>query len=100
MKKKEIISEKEWLEKHVQDIQKINNMVDVLEKDKRINRIYNKFFKLKNKKEKISYNPDENLSKKFENGILLSSYSRMKKMPEKEINSSNIKYDCGPMIFG
>ncbi len=97
MKNNGFLSEEEWIRKHKSDIQNIHNIMDNLEKDKKIQRIYKRFIKLKNKNNKISYNTDERLSKKFEKDTLLFSYSKKEK-----INKDNLKlgHDNGHMIFG
>lgn len=97
MKKKELISEKEWFERHKSDIKNINNIIKDLEQDKKIKKIYKKYIKLKSKNNRISYNTEEVSATKFESDTLLTSYVKREK-----IEKDNCKFvrDNSQMIFG
>lgn len=97
MKNNELMSMEEWIERHKNDIQNINNIMKDLEKDKRIQKIYKRFIKEKSKNNKISYNTEKKLSKEFRKATLLSSYSKKGKIKKDDFK---LGQDNSQMIFG
>lgn len=76
MKKEKLVSEDEWFEEHQDDVLKINEMLIGLEKDRRIQKLYNKFFKKKTRAQNvkyINYNNDDEFLSKYKPGRLYSS---------------------------
>lgn len=52
--KKEHMTDKEWFEKHKEQLNEVNKMMENLEKNKKIQKLYNKF--IKNERKKIGHN--------------------------------------------
>lgn len=84
---KKLISEEEWIVKHKNEIDYVYNLVEELDNDKKIQRLYKKFFKSKDSVKKIAYNIDYISSNNFEKGFSADLKVKIK-------NEDTVKFGC------